>query len=330
MGVRIDHWTDNNRKEFSAFFSRVAYKKTVEWKEEIVYLNPESKGPLQAVFPDRKKVTIPSGDDPRQVFADWLITKDNPWFTRSISNRVWYWLMGRGIIHEPDDIRPNNPASNPELLEYLQEELVESDYNLKHLFRLILNSRTYQQSCIPRSNNKYASAYFAHYQMRRLDAEVLVDALNGFGNSHEKYWSPIPEPFTFIPEDNRTITLSDGSITSQFLEMFGRPSRDKGYESERETQPTEFQRLYMLNSTEMHARIAKSPALLKIISECRSDQRAAIRMVYLTILSRRPTDQELAIALAHFEQGGKKAGARLAAQDLAWALLNTKEFLYKH
>lgn len=330
MGVRTEHWTAHNRQEFAAFFSRVAYKKTVEWKEEIIYLNPESKGELKAVFPDRKKVTISSVDDPRQVFADWLITKDNPWFTRSISNRVWYWLMGRGIIHEPDDIRPNNPASNPALLAYLQEELVVSDYDVKHLFRLILNSQTYQQSSIPRSPHQYAAAYFAHYQMRRLDAEVLVDALNSFGNSHEKYWSPIPEPFTFIPEDNRTITLSDGSITSQFLEMFGRPSRDKGYESERETKPTEFQRLYMLNSTEIHARIAKSPALLKIISQHKNDSRAAIRMVYLTILSRRPTSQEMIVALAHIEQGGKKAGFRLAMQDLAWALLNTKEFLYKH
>ena len=330
MGVRTEHWSDNNRSELAAFFSRVAFKKTVEWKEVIVYLNPESQGPLKAVFPDRKKVTIPAGDDPRKVFADWLITERNPWFTRSVSNRVWYWLMGRGIIHEPDDIRPNNPSSNPALLEYLQDELVESEYDLKHLFRLILNSQTYQRSCIPRSDHPYAAAYFAHYSMRRLDAEVLLDALNGFGNSHEKYWSPIPEPFTFIPEDHRTITLADGSITSQFLEMFGRPSRDKGYESERETKPTEFQRLYMLNSTEMHTRIAKSPALRQIINRFRNDPKAAIRRVYITLLSRSPTDQELAVALAYFEKGGKKLGTSEALKDLAWALLNTKEFLYKH
>ena len=330
MGVRIEHWSKNDRKELATFFSRVAFKKTTEWKEVIVYLNPESTGDLQAVFPDRKKVTIADGRDPREVFADWLITETNPWFTQSISNRVWFWLMGRGIIHEPDDIRPSSPSANPALLEYLQEELVSSGYNLKRLFRLILNSRTYQQSFQPQSSDQYAGAYFAHYQIRRLDAEVLLDALNHFGNFHEKYWSPIPEPFTFIPERNRTITLADGSITSQFLEMFGRPSRDKGYESERYSKPSEFQRLYMLNSTQMHSRIAKSPALRDITRRFWTSRKSAIRWVYLTILSRVPTDSELSLALTYFNEGGKKMSLNEGVKDLAWALLNTKEFLYKH
>lgn len=332
MGVRTEHWSEKNRKEFAAFFSRVAFKKTVEWKEEIVHLDTSSTTPLTAVFPDRKKVVISAGDDPRVVFADWLITEKNPWFSQVIANRVWYWLMGRGIIHEPDDIRANNPASNPELLKYLQAELVGSGYDIKQLFRVILNSQTYQQSCISRSDDPYAEAYFAHYIVRRLDAEVLIDALNGFGNSHEKYWSPIPEPFTYIPESNRTITLSDGSITSQFLEMFGRPSRDKGYESEREHKPTEFQQLYILNSTEMHRRVANSPALKQIINQVAKDRKPTIQKVYLTILSRRPTGQEMSIALKHFGTSGNVKGGntRAAIQDLAWALLNTKEFLYKH
>jgi hypothetical protein len=346
MGVRTEHWTGNDRKNFAAFFSRVAFKKTVEWKEEIVFLDPTPTTSLQATFPDRKKVTVPAGDDPRKYFADWLIDEKNPWFSRSITNRVWYWLMGRGIIHEPDDIRPNNPASNPELLEYLQVELVGSGYDIKHLFRVILNSQTYQQSCISRSQDPYASAYFSHYMIRRLDAEVLIDALNTFGNSHEKYWSPIPEPFTFIPEDYRTITLSDGSITSQFLEMFGRPSRDKGYESEREHKPTDFQRLYMLNSNEMHRRLYNSPTLKEILSQRDKTPKNMIEKIYLTILSRRPTEGEMEIALKLFgspNQGKKnkkpknkkykKGGyntTRAAVQDLSWALLNTKEFLYKH
>lgn len=336
MGVRTERWSEKNRKELATFFSRVAFKKTVEWKEEIVYLEPSSTDPLKAVLPDREKVVVAAGDDPRVVFADWLITEKNPWFSRAITNRVWYWLMGRGIIHEPDDIRPNNPASNPALLKYLQGELVGSGYDIKQLFRVILNSQTYQQSCISRSENPYAEAYFAHYIVRRLDAEVLIDALNGFGNSHEKYWSPIPEPFTYIPESNRTITLSDGSITSQFLEMFGRPSRDKGYESEREHKPTEFQQLYMLNATEMHRRISNSPALREIVKQVKGDRKSTIKKVYLTILSRRPTPDEMSIALKYF--GGAPEGqgkqrwlkTRDAVQDLAWALLNSKEFLYKH
>ena len=329
MGVRIEHWAENDRKEFASIFSRVAFKKTVEWKEEIVHLDPSSITDLHVVFPDRKKVVVPVGDDPRVAFADWLITEKNPWFSRSITNRVWYWLMGRGIIHEPDDIRPNNPASNPKLLAYLQGELVGSGYDIKHLFRLILNSQTYQQSCVPRSDNPYAEAYFAYYKIRRLDAEVLIDALNGFGSTHEKYWSPIPEPFTFIPEDHRTITLSDGSITSQFLEMFGRPSRDKGYESEREHKPTEFQQLYMLNSTQMHRRVSNSPALKQILNKMTKDRKPTIQKVYLSVLSRRPTTEEMVIALKYFNKS-KKGNNRATVQDLAWALLNSKEFMYKH
>jgi len=332
MGVRTEHWSDNDRHEFAKFFSRVGFKKTVEWKEEIVYVNTESSEPLPVVFPDGKKEVIPAGADPRKVFADWLITDQNPWFSQSITNRVWFWLMGRGIIQEPDDIRPNNPASNPELLKYLQGEFVGGGYDIKKLFRVILNSQTYQQSCVSRSDNPYAEAYFAHYIVRRLDAEVLIDALNAFGNMHEKYWSPIPEPFTFIPEDNRTITLADGSITSQFLEMFGRPSRDKGYENEREHNPTKFQRLYMLNSTEMHQRITRSPAMKQIMRKAGRDHKATIREVYLTILSRQPTYEEALIAFRHFNREKRLRGNHLKSciQDLAWALLNSKEFLYKH
>jgi len=170
-------------------------------------------------------VHITPEQDPRQVFADWLVAGDNPWFARSAVNRVWAWLMGRGIIHEPDDIRPDNPAVNPELLAYLEKELVDADYDLRHIYRLILNSRTYQQSSIPRSDAPESEALFAHYMVRRLDAEVLIDALCWIGGDGESYSSMIPEPFTFIPEYHPTVALADGSITSQFLEMFGRPTR---------------------------------------------------------------------------------------------------------
>ena len=105
------------------------------------------------VFPDGdRRPRLAADQDPREVFADWLIAPKNPWFARNIVNRVWSWLLGRGIIHEPDDIRPDNPPRNPELLAYLEQELVASRYDLKHLYRLILNSRTYQLSSIPRGD----------------------------------------------------------------------------------------------------------------------------------------------------------------------------------
>jgi hypothetical protein len=122
MGTRIDKWPDARRSEMAVFFSEVAYKKTDEWKEEIVYHNPAPVETISAVFPDGTKVEIPPDKDPRMVFADWLITPDNPWFAGNIVNRIWSWLFGRGIIQEPDDIRTDNPPANPELLTYLDAD----------------------------------------------------------------------------------------------------------------------------------------------------------------------------------------------------------------
>ena len=156
MGTRYESLPQSTRTNMEVFFSQVAYKKTAEWKEEIIYLNPAPARPREAVFPDGRKVQIQPEDDPRRVFADWLTEPNNQWFARNITNRVWAWLMGRGIINEPDDIRPDNPPVNPELLAFLEKELVRSKYNLKTIYRLILNSGIYQQSSIPRSNNPQA------------------------------------------------------------------------------------------------------------------------------------------------------------------------------
>jgi len=328
MGVRTASWPEPRRAGLAAFFSRVAYKKTAEWKEEIVCLDPAPAEPLTATFPDGVTVRIPWQEDPRRVFADWLIARDNPWFARNIVNRVWAWLMGRGIIDEPDDIRPDNPAVNPELLAYLEKELVNANYDLRHIYRLILNSRTYQQSSVPASDHPEAEALFAYYPVRRLDAEVLVDALSWIAGDGESYSSAIPEPFTFIPERQRSIALADGSITSQFLEMFGRPARDTGLESERNNKPTTAQRLHLINSTHVQQKIARSQRLRRLVRTARGNRRRVIRGLYLTILSREPMPGELAAAEEYAGTSGLSPVQ--AAQDLVWALINTKEFLYRH
>ena len=328
MGVRLQRGPETRRSDMAAFFSRVAYKKTAEWKEEIVCLDPAPAEPLEVIFPDGTAARIPPHEDPRKVFADWLITDDNPWFARSVTNRVWSWLLGRGIIHEPDDIRPDNPAVNPELLAYLERELVKVDYDLRHLYRLILNSRTYQQSSIPGSDHPEAGALFAHYLVRRLDAEVLIDGLCQVFGGGEGYTSAIPEPFTFIPENQRTIGLADGSISSQFLEMFGRPARDTGLESERDNQPTDAQRLHLLNSSHVQRKIERSWRLRRLTGAARGNRARLIHTIYMHILSRHPTPDELVAAQAYFQTGGLKPNQ--AAHDLAWALINTKEFLYRH
>ncbi len=328
MGSRIETWPEERRKGMEAIFSRISFKGTAEWKEEIVGFNPAHSEPLQAVFPDGSVVVIEASEDPRQVFAEWLIRPDNPWFTRNIVNRIWYWIFGRGIIHEADDIRDDNPPVNPALLHFLETEMIESGYDMKHIFRLILNSRTYQRSPVPRCEPGEGAIYFAHYPVRRLDAEVLIDALCWISGTKESYSSPIPEPFTFIPEEHRTISLTDGSITSQFLEMFGRPPRDTGQISERNNRPSGSQSLHLLNSSHIQQKIERSWRLRNIYKKAKGKPRAVIDTLYLHILSRHPTGEEVIKALQYFGESG--LDREKSAIDLAWVLINSKEFLYRH
>ncbi|MCE5184634.1 MAG: DUF1549 and DUF1553 domain-containing protein [Planctomycetaceae bacterium] len=137
MGTRLERWPANQKEQMGFFFSRLAFKETAEWKEEIVFLNPAPVQAVEAVLPDQTKVQIGPARDPRQVFADWLVSPENPWFARAAVNRIWYWLMGRGLVHEPDDIRRDNPPVHPEVLAYLQNELITSGYDLKHIYKLI-------------------------------------------------------------------------------------------------------------------------------------------------------------------------------------------------
>jgi len=348
MGLRFDKLPKDKQAGLESLFSRVGYKTTAEWKEEIVSLNPAETSSFKALLPDGTSVVVPVGKDPRVVFADWLITPDNPWFAKNIVNRIWSWLLGRGLIHEPDDIRDDNPAMHPEVLAYMEKELVKSNYDLRHIYRLILNSYTYQQSSIVQSDNPKAELMFACYPVRQLDAEVLIDALCKITGTRETYSSLVPEPFTFIPPDQRSIGLADGSITSQFLEMFGRPSRDTGLESERKNKPTDAQRLHLLNSSHIYSKILKvrvwqKPARkpkkknqklnkkqrqIQIQREKKKGREMPIEMLYLRILSRFPTEQETKIALEYLTSAGKNRGP--AANDLVWALINSKEFLYRH
>jgi hypothetical protein len=335
MGVRADDWTDEQLQGMAVFFSRIGFKPSAEWKEEIIFFDELSTAteqdltkPLTGTFPDGTTVEIPADQDPRTVFADWLIQPVNPWFSRSIVNRLWFWLMGRGIVHEPDDLRIENPPSNPALLIWLEKELVKSDYDLKHIIRLILKSRTYQLSSIPRSDNPQAAAQFAHYSVRRLDAEVLIDALCQITGTTEEYSSPIPEPFSFIPQDERSIALADGSTTSSFLELFGRPARDTGMATERTNRPTASQRLHMLNSTHVRTKLEQGPKIRMLLRGAQRHPRETVTTIYLSVLSRFPTEKELK-ALQHHALTADVRGQQ-ALTDLVWALVNSVEFLYQH
>jgi hypothetical protein len=329
MGVRADSWGEVQLNALAACFRYLGYKATAEWKEEIVAFDPakfQAGGRVAATFPDGKVVELTADRDPREVFSAWLITAKNPWFTRAIANRVWFWLLGRGIIHEPDDIRSDNRPAIPELLALLERELIAARYDLKQLMRLILTSHTYQLSSIARSDHPDAAAFFAFYPVRRLDAEVLIDALNQITGTNEKYTSAIPEPFTFIPEEARAIALPDGSITSTFLEMFGRAARDTGRESERNNTITASQRLHLLNSTQVQRKIEQGPKLQPLLRGPGAP-RERINSLYLTILSRPPTEEELRLAVGRVSA---PAEARTGGVDLAWALINSAEFLHRH
>jgi len=330
MGSRAENWPKEQLAGMAGFFTQVGYKETKEWKEEIVFFDfskpPSSTQPV-AVFPDGTVPKLSRDRDPREDFTQWLLSPNNPWFARAIVNRTWSWLLGRGIIHEADDIRPDNPPSNPELLAYLERELVASKYDIKQLYRLILNSQTYQLSSIAKTKNPAGEANFAQHPLRRLEAEVLIDALCQITGTTEKYTSPIPEPFTFIPENQRSITLADGSTTSSFLELFGRPPRDSGLESERNNRPSSAQRLHLLNSSHIQRKLDQGPKMQDLLSTNRGIKET-ITNLYLTILSRNPTDDEMKVAEAYTQAGGGRK--REALLDLAWALINGGEFLYTH
>lgn len=331
LGERAEHWPPKKLDAMAGFFSQLNYKSTGEWKEEIVFWDPTadkegfSKG---AMYPDGTPAKFAPGQDPREAFADWLLRPENKMFSRNIVNRVWSWLMGRGIVNEPDDFRADNPPANPALLDYLQREFVTTRCDMKHLFRVILNTHVFQLSSIPTSNRPEAVANFAFYPLRRVEAEVLIDALNQITGTHEGYSSPIPEPFTWVPENQRAISLADGSITSSFLELFGRPPRDTGFESERSRSISPAQRLHLLNSTHVLSKIKACPLVTGATGFGEADTVKLVEKIYLTVLSRPPTATELAKVKEY--SGSSYAGQKELAADVVWALVNQPEFQFIH
>ncbi len=341
MGVRSGPWPVEKRDQMSIFFSRIRYKGTAEWKEDIVYWDDTPLTSPDVVFPDGTKGRVEPGQDPRVVFADWLIRPENPWFAKNAVNRVWYWLFGLGVVQEPDDFRSDNPPSNPALLDFLASEFVKSKYDLRELYRLILNSRTYQQSSIARYDGDDADVIFACYPTRPLDAEVLQDMLRQILTVNVDFSSEVPEPFTVIPSWKRTITLADGSITSPFLETFGRPTRDSGVESDRNTRVNVSQRMYFFNSSDIANWVEQSWRVRGAANNAANienaeaakrkekfDRRRFIfEYLWLSFLSRKPTQLESDAAEKMFQQ---KRNDNDVWNDLVWTLVNTKEFSCKH
>ena len=198
--------------------------------------------------------------------------------------------------------------------------------NLKHLYRLILTSNTYQFSSMPRFKNPEAEANFASYQLRRLEAEVLIDAVNKITGASDLYTSAIPEPYTYIPRDMSAVAIADGSISSSFLTLFGRSARATGMATERINRPVPAQWLHMLNSSHIRQKIERGPKIKAILTSGRKPDEIAEEL-YWTILSRPPTQEELKTVAEYVKSIKSK---KIAAIDTTWALINSMEFLYRH
>ena len=333
-GHPTERWTLDDDLGMGAFFARLNYKGTSEWKEEIVFpdprrvlRHPRTREIVKPTLLDGQVVEVGREEDPRPKFADWLTAPQNPWFAANIVNRIWFWLLGRGIVHEPDDLRPTNPPENPELLAYLEKELLAQRYDLKHIFRLILNSRIYQLSSTPNQYNAGDTRHFSHYAVKRLTAEQLLDAISQVTETSERFRSIIPEPFSFWPQGYRASQISDGNTECSFLDMFGRPPRDTPYELERNSEISLRQALYFLNSEQLEGKIAGSPRIKRLLQGNRRDE-DTIEELYLIALSRFPAAEEKRTLLDYLAKNKNARGQ--AVQDMVWAVMNAKEFVFNH
>ncbi|MEK6233488.1 MAG: DUF1553 domain-containing protein, partial [Planctomycetales bacterium] len=237
-----------------------------------------------------------------------------------MSNRVWCWLLGRGIVHEPDDFRSTNPPSNPELLDYLAGEFIESGFDMKHLFRLVLNSRAYQLSSRTNEFNQHDAVHFSHYPVRRLSAEQLLSSISQATGAAEK--------FSGLPSGTRAWQLPDNAVRSEFLDLFGRPRRTTAIEGERSNELHIGQSLHLISSEHIENKIAASTGRVARLSAGDKSDEEILTELYLAALSRPPTDAEMKTLLGDKPLGGKERRARF--EDVLWALLNTKEFLFNH
>ena len=337
MNMREDALSESDFKNFAKLFSCIRYKSTYEWKEQIVYNTIEPQE-FTACLPDGSSVKVNSAKrDPREIFADWLLKENEDLFARGMTNRVWYWCFGRGIYPVADAL-PYPPGfwerlfgcydhDNVPFSEELQQELIRefktSNYSLKQLYRVVMNSAAFQASAM--QQDPELLQYFAAYPLRRLESELLIDALAKVTGGYDSYMSVIPEPFTYLPWGTKAINIADGSISTGVLDSFGRPPRDSGQFSERNTASTDAQKLYLLNSASLYRRIT---SYNRSRANIRNDEQRLNR-IYLDILSRYPTRQERDLFMQY--KGTFDAKQRETPwMDTIWVLLNSKEFIFYH
>ncbi|MBT4863722.1 MAG: DUF1549 domain-containing protein, partial [Planctomycetaceae bacterium] len=329
----FEKWSQNDYYSFSAFFSRVGRKnlqrnagrsterRIFHNEGTATARNPRSGANLKPAGLGSAPYEIAADRDPRTYLADWMSAKDNPFFAKALVNRYWKHFFSRGIVEPEDDMRETNPPSNPELLDGLAKSFIDSGFDLKQLVRTICRSNVYQLTSLPNEHNLKDKQNFSRYYPKRLTAEVLYDAFHQVTNTTQGY--------SGLPAGTRATQLPDPSVGPYFLKVFGQPQGDTACECERSQEANLAQSLHLLNSNEVQTKIASGSGRAALLTNDKErTPELKVRELYRWVYSREPVAEELKIALAHIEK--HKASPKTAYEDIVWALINTKEFLFNH
>lgn len=336
----FEKWSQQDYYGFAAFFSTVSKKPTARIGEDEIFtkraeaqaVNLRTKKPVKPTGLGAKTLALAPDDDPRQSLMAWMTAKENPFFARALVNRYWKHFFNRGLVEPEDDMRDSNPPSNPELLDALAKSFVESGYDMKELIRTITRSTAYQLSAVPNAHNAVDRQNFSRYYPKRLQAEVLLDAVH----------TALAAQSTFdgMPAGTRATALPDNSFnaTNYFLTVFGRPEGSSACECERTQESSLAQSLHLLNSPDIQKELMdnKGKAAVLASDDKRSDE-AKLADLYHVTVGRAPSPKQIELGLGHIAKhtNGKTGADLLAAkrqayEDILWALINTKEFLFNH
>jgi hypothetical protein len=326
----FENWTQADYYGLHSFFNQVGAKvdprlpgvrnaRTVVLNLAAGYsLNPRSKQIQKPRFLGGQEADLPPNTDRREAYAKWLTSAENPFFARSLTNRIWSYFFHRGIIDPVDDVRTTNPPINPELLDALTRDFVAHKFDVRHLMRTIVLSRTYQRSSIPNETNAHDDMNFSRFIPRRLSAEALLDSL---GQA-----TGVPERIGGAPDGFTAKQLPDAEVQSEFLNLFGKPQRVEACECERDDGSNMLQALHMINGNTIMTRVSNPAGRLTPLLAKYKDDRQLVEQVFLWSLCRPPAAREAEAAVKFFQTYGVPRRAE-AAQDLLWALLNSKDFL---
>jgi len=324
----FETWSQRDYYGFEAFFKQVARKPGDSVDEPRIYhkrglaraTNPKTGEVLKPTGLGAAPSEVPADRDPREALVDWMAAPDNRFFAKALVNRYWKHFFSRGIVDPEDDMRVTNPASNPELLDALAKSFISSKFDLKELVRTICRSQTYQLSALPNDYNLNDKQNFSRYYPKRLTAEVLLDSLDSVTVS--------TTAFAGLPSGTRAVQLPDTGVNSYFLTVFGKPEAASACECERSQEANLAQSLHLLNSSEVQGKLASGTGRAARLAADKSHSEAdKVRELYLCVYSREPAADEMAIAVAHLTKSENK---QQAFEDILWALVNTKEFLFNH